>query len=308
MPVLFQILALFILMGVGFVTGKLRILDQGTTKGLSRLIIKTSLPALIFMSFQKPFSRELFGEAMATLLTSGLFYAGIILLSLAAVKLLRVSKEQSGVYAFTLSFSNAAFIGFPVVTSILGEEALFLTAIHNIFFNLLAFSIGIIIIGKGIGQEPQKHSFRALIGKALNINVFASIAGFILFIFSVYIPPFIAMPLNMLGSITTPLAMIVTGAILSEAKLAPILKNWRMYIVSILRLVVWPFLTAVILRLCNVSGDPFYITVIIAGMPAASNASLLAAVYGGDAESASAIVCMTTLLSVVTIPVLAMIL
>jgi predicted permease len=310
MNVFMQISALFMLMAVGFAAGRLKILESIAIRGISALIIKATLPALILVSLQKPFSQELLGESFQTLLVATLFYAGIIVLSLVAVRLLGTPEKKSGILAFSLSFSNAAFIGFPVVTSILGPSALFLTSIHNILFNLLAFSAGIIIVAAGSGRKKSAASFSFFpaIKKALNINVISSIAGFIFFVSSIKIPQLIALPLEMLGGLTTPLAMIVTGAMLSRTGIATVLGDWRLYVVSLFRLALWPLLTALVLNLCGIHGTLYAITVIIAAMPAASNTSLIAEVYGGDTDTASSIVFMTTLLSVFSIPLLAVLL
>ncbi len=402
MAVFFQIFALFALMAVGYALARFGVVEQGAVKGMSALIVKATLPALIVMSMQKPFSGELFGEAMVTLAVATLFYAGIIGLSLAAAALLRVDRQRAGAFAFALSFSNCAFVGFPVVESILGADALFLTSIHNILFNVLAFSAGILIMsggsrtggrrsagencrgmsapgaelvgrgsagapdsagapGESVGREivsrPGASAAREagrdgkvpramlnsapgsagapgelvgrgsaggggeLVGrgsagggggvslaKLFNINVIAAIAGFVLFLFSVKIPEILAIPMRMIGGLTTPLAMVVTGAMLARTPIRSVVGDWRLYAVSALRLLVWPAITAVVLRLFGVSGQLYAITVIVAAMPSASNTSMIAEVYGGDTGTASSIVFMTTLFSVVTIPLLAILL
>jgi len=320
MTVLLQISALFLLMTAGFALGKLKLVDSAAIKGMSNLIIKATLPALIVMSLQRPFTRDLFGAAMETLLVATLFYAAIIALSLIAAKFLGGTGGERAVFAFSLAFSNCGFIGFPVVTSILGEDALFLTAISNIPFNVLAFTAGILIMEAGAKFDTKRSldgtdqgGVAALLRgipytHLLNANVLAAIIGFGLFLTSYTLPRFIAFPLEMLGGVTTPLAMIVTGAMLARTSLRLVAGNWRVYAVSVLRLAVWPLVTALALHACGITGELFYITVIIAGMPAASNTSLIAEVYGGNTDTASAAVCLTTLFSVLTIPAMAILL
>ena len=310
MAVFFQIFALFALMAVGYTLARFGVVEQGAVKGMSALIVKATLPALIVMSMQKPFSGELFGEAMVTLAVATLFYAGIIGLSLAAAALLRVDRQRAGAFAFALSFSNCAFVGFPVVESILGADALFLTSIHNILFNVLAFSAGILIMSGGsrTGGGSAGGGGGVSLAKLFNINVIAAIAGFVLFLFSVKIPEILAIPMRMIGGLTTPLAMVVTGAMLARTPIRSVVGDWRLYAVSALRLLVWPAITAVVLRLFGVSGQLYAITVIVAAMPSASNTSMIAEVYGGDTGTASSVVFLTTLFSVVTIPLLAILL
>jgi len=326
--VLLQVFGLFALMIVGFAVGKLRIVDSAAIKGMSNLIVKATLPALILMSLQRPFSRELLGDSALMFVVSLGFYAGMMLISSLVARALGVGPKKAGALAFALAFSNCGFIGFPVVTSILGEDALFLTSIHNCAFNLIVFTVGILIIsGAGSGAKissgdkvgsggksgsganaDSRARFHVPIKNIFNVNVVAAIVGFILFVASITIPRFLALPLNLLGSVTTPLAMVVTGAMLSRIPLKSAFGDWRLYAASALRLAVWPLLTAGALTLLGIGGQIKYITVIIAAMPAASNTSLIAEVYGGDTDTASYIVCLTTLLSVVTIPVMALML
>lgn len=299
---------------VGFAVGKLRIVDSAAIKGMSNLIVKATLPALILMSLQKPFSRELLGDSALMFAVSLGFYALMMALSSLFARALGVGKKKAGALAFALAFSNCGFIGFPVVSSILGEGALFLTSIHNCAFNLIVFTVGIMIIsGSGGklssgGKSGSGAKFSIPLKNIFNVNVVAAIVGFVLFVASITIPRFLALPLNLLGSVTTPLAMVVTGAMLSRIPLKAAFGDWRLYAASAIRLAVWPLLTAGILTLLGIGGQIKYITVIIAAMPAASNTSLIAEVYGGDTDTASSIVCLTTLLSVVTIPIMALML
>lgn len=299
-------------MAIGYGAGKLKILDGAALRGLSKLLVEVCLPSLILMSLQKPFSASLLSGALQALLVATLFYLAVMLMSILCVRLFRYPEKKASALAFALSFSNCGFIGFPVVASILGQDALFLTAISNIPFNVFAFTVGILIMN-GLGQRPlaagrEGAKARIPVRNILNANVVAAIAGFGLFLLSITLPPVIAQPLTLVGNVTTPLAMIVTGAMLARIPIRSVLGDWRLYAASVLRLAVWPLLTAVVLRLCGVRGELYFITVIIAGMPSASNTSLVAEVYGGDADMASSIVFLTTLFSVVSIPLMTVLL
>jgi predicted permease len=302
-------------MAIGFACGKFRILGPEAVRGISSLIIKLALPALILTSLQRPFSPELLSVSLQTLLVATCFYAAIIALSLLAVRLLRAPAGQSGVFAFALAFSNCGFIGFPVVTSILGPDALFLVAIHNTLFNILAFSLGIVIVsrsakpGAAVGHDEAGAAAprpKIALSHILNNNVIAVVAGFALFVLSIRLPRAIALPIEMLGSLTTPLAMIATGAMLARTRLGSVFSGWRLYAVTLIRLVVWPALTLLALRPFPIDRNLALITVIVAGMPAGSNTGLIAEVYGGDTDTASATVFLTTLVSVITIPLMAL--
>ncbi|MBN2810644.1 MAG: AEC family transporter [Spirochaetales bacterium] len=314
MNVLLQVGALFFLMAIGYLLGIKKLIEGNAIRGMSNLIVKATLPALVLMSLQKPFSADLLAQSLQTLLVASLFYIAIIGLSLLVSRALYPNNKTGapGAAAFSLAFSNAAFVGFPVITSIMGEGSLFLASIHNILFNVLAFSVGILMIAAdktgGAASAESRPAARIPVKRIFNINVVSALLGFLFFFFSIAIPQAIALPLTMLGSMTTPLAMIVTGAMLSRTPLGAVMGDWRLYAVSAVRLAAWPLLTAIALRAAGVSGELYLISIIIAGMPAASNTSLLAEVYGGDSKTASSIVFMTTLLSVITIPVMGVLL
>lgn len=301
MTVLVEIFALFVIMGVGFLLGKRALLDKASIHGLSNLVIKVALPSLILVSLQKPFTPELLGDALITLVAATVYYAGAIALGYLFVRLLRTPKKQVGALVFSLAFSNAGFVGFPVIVSILGQGSLFLAAIHNVLFNLLAFSVGIVIVS-GSGGEKVRFP----IAKLLNINVLAAIAGFILFLLSITLPPIIQVPLTLLGNTTTPLAMLVVGAILANVPARAVVGDWRLYVISAVRLLVLPAVAGFACYFAGVSRELLGITVIVAGMPAASNTTLLAELYGGDSETASSIVFLSTVFSIATIPIIAL--
>ena len=290
-------------MAVGFVLGKMTLLDRASVRGLSNLVIKVALPSLILVSLQREFSHDLLGDALVTLAAAAAYYIGAAALGYLAVRALRTPRKQVGALVFSLAFSNAGFVGFPVIISILGPDALFLAAVHNVLFNLLAFSVGIVIVS-GTGGEK----FRFPVAKLFNINVLAAIAGFILFVLSIRLPPVIRQPLELLGNTTTPLAMLVVGAILSHVPAKAVVGDWRLYAVSAVRLLALPALAGVICLAAGASPQLLGITVIVAGMPAASNTTLIAELYGGDTETASSIVFLSTLFSVVTIPLMALLL
>ncbi len=299
MAVFLQIFSLFLVMAAGWGFTRLGYLDKEGVRGISNLILKLTLPCLIVVSLQKPFSRELLSVSLMTLGAATVYYMAAIALSLLAVRLLGTPQRQRGALTFALAFSNCAFVGFPVVASIRSGDALFILSIHNVLFNLLAFTAGVRIMEGKTGRGMD-------LMKILNVNVLATAAGFALFLLSVPLPAALRSPLESLGSLTTPLAMIVTGSMLARTSLKTAVGDWRVFAVSALRLALWPLLAWAALRAFRVGPDLSAITVIVAGMPAASNTGIIAEIYGGDTETASSAVFVSTLLSVLTIPLLAM--
>ena len=298
-----QIMALFLLLLVGYGARKAGFLDSMLTKGLSSLLLKIALPALIIDSMQRPFSFSLLKESGVILLISLAIYACSILLAFLFSWLLASPPEERGVFRFVLVFSNVGYMGYPVVYAIFGEAGVFYAAIYNLPFNLLAFTLGVIII------SAQKEGAPAVNWRVfVNPAVAAVFAGFFLFLFSVILPGPVALAVEQLGALTTPLSMMLVGALLATMPVKRIFVNWRVYVVSLLRLLLLPFMVWVALRGLSLPEMLVGIPTVIAAMPAAANTAILAEQYEGNAALASQMVFLSTLLSVLSIPLVALLL
>ncbi len=310
-PSVSQSLVLFLLVAAGFAAGKAGILKGATISSLSRFLLDFTLPALVLVSMQQPFSPALRDQAYRVLALSLLIYASSFPLAYGLSAFYKkASRDEKGVHRFAMCFSNVGFMGFPVAESVLGRDSLFIVAIYNIPFQVLAFSVGVVLIrGLGAVNSPAApRSLRSALAssaKALfNPAVAAAFIGFILFLSSSRIPdPFYA-AFELLGGTTTPLAMVLIGAILSGTKLGPVFANPRLWITVLYRLALHPLIVFFIAGAFGLSGMELAVPVLIAAMPVAANTTILAGVYGGDLATSSGLVFMSTLLSLVSIPLL----
>ena len=299
-PSVVQTLVLFILMAIGFAAGKTRVLDEAGGKGISRLLVNFILPALIIESMQRPFTPELRNFSFEILGISFFSYAVAFPLAWLLVKAIGAKGGERGAHAFGAIFSNCAFMGYPVIEAILGKEAIFAASIANIPFQLLAFSIGPYLLAKTAGGKA-KMGFSSFITPA----AIASVIGFALFMGGVSIPRPMGQALTILGDTTTPLSMILIGSIVSRMDFRSALGSLRLYATSLYRLALFPFLLFAILYALGFRGLLLSLPVVLAAMPVAANSAILAEAYGGDAETASSLVLVSTLLSLITIPLLA---
>lgn len=299
--VLMKVLVLFILIIIGYAARHLNVFSDDVTRGLNGILIKITLPALILASLQKEFSQELLVLSFKLLAISFAVYGFCFLLALIMPFFLRPRHAEKGVFQFIIMFSNVGFMGFPILSAIFGEEALFYASIYNLPFNLLTFTLGVYLLVKN-----SHNDFKFAKEHILNPGVFSVIIGFLLFIFSVKLPVFIGEPIKLLGDTTIPLSMFLIGAMLRKGKLHHIFMNWRIYIISIIRLIAIPFILYFTLR--NFISDRLFlgVIVIIAAMPAAASAPILAEEFGGSSEIAAQGVFISTLLSVVTIPLISL--
>ena len=300
MDVINQVLVLFFLMLIGFVGRRVAVITHDMVSQFTVFVLNFSLPALILVSLQKDFNPDLLGQAGITLALSFSVYALSFALAAIYPRLLGLSPQERGVHRYAVIFSNVGFMGYPVVAAVLGEGALFNLAIYNIPFNVLAFSIGAWLIAKE-GHRPLSLSWKTFI----NPSVVATVIGFACFLATIRFPAPLFQTLKMTGDITSPLSMILVGAILADMDGRRIFGSWRYYVTVVLRLALIPLAVGIFLYVLGLRGLLFTLPVLVTAMPIAANTTSLASVYQGDTEGASAWVFMSTLLCVITIPFVA---
>ena len=241
-------------------------------------------------------------EVFEILIISTLIHGFLIIVSLTVPKLIRVPKDRIGLYSFMLLFGNVAFLGFPVVKAVIGEEALFHTALFNLPFNLLVFTIGVYYITKDTKMKGAMS-----LKKFINPGIVATLLGLIFFALKIELPSMVTSLSKGLGDITTPLSLFVVGGNLYGVNVKMILKRHLIFIVSFLKLLVIPIIVAVALWAFGVDGLPATVSVIIAAMPIAANTVILSQEYDGHVLESSEAVFISTLLMAVTLPIIVLV-
>lgn len=300
-----QLGILFMLMLIGYILGKRQIMNGEVVKNFTGFIVRVALPLMIINGMIIPLSAEKVKQSIVAFSISLGVYVGTYLLAILLPKFITKEQRAQNVYSFAIMFSNVGFMGYPVLSAIFGDEAIFIGSIYNISFNVLLYTIGI-KFAKGGKEASEKFDLKLLI----NPGTVACVIGFLLFITAFPVPDFIKGSLEAVGGLCTPLSMLVIGAMLSELPLGGVFKQGSLYIVSIIRLLVLPCIVLIVLKFIVKVEDPLLvgIPVIIAGMPVASNAAMMMKQYEGDAALASKIILVTTLFSGITIPILAQVL
>lgn len=296
-----QLGILFCLMSIGYVLGKTKFFTEQSNAILSSFIVKVALPAVIISSMCMPLTKEVLQRALVMLGLSLLVYTIILIAAWVLPRFMTKDEKQQGILSFSIMFSNCAFMGFPVLGALLGNEAIFYVAIYNIIFNILVYTLGIKFLERG---KNQKNTFDMKL--LINPGIIASLVGLIIFFGKITLPSVILGAIDSVASICTPLSMLVIGAMLSGMSIKEMFGERKIYILSLIRLIFLPFMIFILTKYILKLQDDWLIIipVVVAGMPVASNAAMMASAYESDAKFASQVVMITTLISCISIPIL----
>lgn len=298
--VLSQVVIIFLLIAIGAACTKKGLLDDRVSKKFSDLVINIINPAVIFTSFQMEYTAERLQGLLLTFVMAFAVFGISIPLSYILVRGKDKGRILTERLAFT--FSNCGFMGIPLVSSIFGQEGVFYVSAVIAVFNIVVWTYGAMMMERGF-------SLSGLLKVLKSPNIISIAAGLIFFFFRIKIPYIPAETLGHLANMNTPMAMLVTGITVASADLKKTFLNLRIWIVSLTKLLLVPVLASLLLRLFPAPDMVYRIVVLTAaGCPTASITTLLAVQYNHNPVYASELVTATTLLSVLTLPVIAFLL
>lgn len=301
MVVLSQMIVLFIVLLIGVLANKKGIINDQIEKSLSWIVINIANPALIISSSLSK-NKNISGKDLAGVMIIAIaMYVGLIILAYIITKLLRVNKKEMGAYMVMFVFSNIAFMGYPVISGIFGKGALLYALLFSLPFNILIYTYGVLAIGGNSNLSNLQLS------KILNIGVLACLVSILLFAIKIPVPNFIKTLIDMLGNLSAPLSMMVIGSSLVKMDLKSVMKNYKMMIFIAVKQLLFPILAAFAIRGLIDSELIFGIVVIMLAMPIASMTAMLANQYNGDYKLVSEGVAFSTIVSVISIPLISVI-
>lgn len=301
--IIISLVKLFLMIIPGYLLGKSKVMSEEQSKGLSTVIVNVTWPCLIVISLQRQFSKELCINM--GILAAAMVCAIIIAFILSRIlgRFMKLDKSKTYLMIFMLLFGNTGFMGIPVCTVLYGSEGTFYAALVDAVQDVFIFTVGILLIERSTGKHiglSIKHF--------LTPGVASIVVGLGLFIAGITLPEIISVPMDTVGSATSPLAMIVVGFQLGQLNLKELVSDKSLYIMSSVRLIIIPliFLVGVILIfpdmnvLCKV-------LVVEMATPVAACATIYAQQYGGDVGFATKGVMQSTVLSIITLSAFAVI-
>ena len=288
-----EMVVILFAVGIGYLAHRLRYLGGEINQKLSKLILNITTPALILSSMANEENLPSVGEVLSILFVAVVFYAMEFVFALIVPKLVGGTPKEIGVWRFLLCFPNVGFIGYPLVEAIFGHTGLFYAVILVMPFNLLNYSLGPLMLSGKI-RFHWKQLLSPCILMAL-LTLILTLAG-------IHVPPMIGAMAEIVGDVNIPLSLLVLGSMLAGISARKVLTSVRMWILSAVRLLAMPAALGVVLHLMGT--DPLVLGVAVAqmAMPVAVNGTMLCLEFDGDVDAMAQVTFMTTVLSIVTIP------
>lgn len=290
-----QVLILFMLIAVGYVLGKLKMIDEHSSRSMSNIVLSVVTPCLSVVSFQRPLEKDSLSNFCLVFLISIGIHVGSILLSRLVIR--DKEYDRRAPLCFSVIFSNSAFMAYPLQTALLGSIGVFYGSAYVAVFTILLWTYGVYLMT----GDRSRLKLRPIL---LTPNIIGIVAALALYLLQISLPPIVLKPMEYISSLSTPLPMLVIGYQLQRADLRRALRSAGAWLSIALRLVIVPLLT---LGLCLLLGTDSTVTVslvVAASAPAAAMLSMFATRFEKDTELASSLVSAHTLLSALTMPLI----
>ena len=299
--VFLQMGVLFLIVGVGYAAKKVSLMDSAFDKALSKVVLNAVLPAMILSSVLAAETLPTLEQLASVALASLCVYALMLAAALIFTFVMRISPGHQGVFRFMMLFGNVGFIGFPVTHAIFGSGALIYASIFQIPFNFLVFSLGIYFL---VQDNEAGVKVRLTLKAFLSPALISCICSICLILLGVHNVPVLGQFTDTLGSMTTPASLLVIGSSLANMPVSSLVGGARLWVASAVRLLVTPLVAMVVLRLFVGDATVVGVLVVLCGMPVATNGTMLCYQYGGDAKTMAQGTFITTVFSLLSIPLL----
>jgi predicted permease len=304
--ILNQILILSILVLTGIIGSRAKVISEASKDFLARIIFNITLPSMLLTNFSRiDLTPRLLSNSLLILILSAFVLLFMLFIGWVTSKIFKMKPGEAGIFKIHSMLGNIIYLGFPVISALFGKEGLLYASIFTLVSNFLMWTVGVLTINQG-----KNMSFRKKLLHIINPNTVAIVVGFIMFLASIKLPKIIIDSLGGLGGTNTYLSMLYIGSVLYFASVRKLLSNKIIYILSLNRLIIVPGILLGIFILINtflpVKIDPLVCSVLImqAAMPCMVNVVIMANILGEDDSLATANVFISTLLSIITLPLI----
>lgn len=300
MLMLSKMLVLFLLIAVGYIAARKRIIPSSGIPILSAIVVNVANPALILSGSIGATTRVPTRNFITAMLAAVFLYGVLILVAYVTPKILGATGTTVGAYRIMTVFSNIGFMGFPVIYALYGSEGILYGTLFLIVYNVLIYTYGIWVIQAAAG-EVQGFQLK----KILNIGVFSCVLSMAIYFFKIPIPAILAETVTHLSNTTAPLSMMVIGASMVGISVLKILKNTRLLAFTGIKMLVLPVIMTILLELVFGKNVITQVAMIMLSMPVGSLTVMLASEYHGDYDTSSKAIVLTSITSILTVPLVA---
>ena len=297
-----QVVSLFLLIAIGAVCYKTKILGEAAVKSCTNLVLYIATPCIILTSCIREFSMKMLSGFLVMGATSVITHA--LLIGLAHLLFRERDEDRRRVLRASLVFSNAGYMALPLQQAILGEDGVFYCAAYIIIFNVILWTYGLV----NMSGNPKELSLKKVVTNPGLIGVSLGLIVFLLMIpfpfIDDLIPQWIRGVLTHMGNLNTPLPMLIVGYYLAQSDLRAALRDWRSHLCIFLRLIAIPLVMLGVLLLAGVRGDVLIAAMICISTPVATAVTMFATRYDRNPRLSVNLVSVSTLLSILTMPLI----
>ena len=293
-----QMLVLFIFMALGFFLNKKRLLPLDDSVVLSKLETYAFVPCLVFSVFYKYCTVENFKQKWTYMLYGAAVMAVSLPIGIVLAKFFAKDGYLKKIYTYSFAVANFSFMGNAVVLGVFGEKVLFDYMIFTLPLNLFVYYIGTASL------IPTEKDVKLSVKNFVNPIFIALILGAVCGLLSVPLPKFITTAISSAGACMSPLAMLLTGFVIGEYSLKTLASDKKVYLASVIRLIILPSVFMAVLLLLKTDKDIIRVALCATAMPLGLNTVVFPAAYGGDTTPGAGMALVSHLISVITIPVM----
>ena len=287
-----QVSIMYVLMAIGFIVYRKKLINEEGSKQISNLLVWVINPLIMLTRYQMEFSLIKLEQLGISFVVS----LGAMLIGFLVGKIL--FKKEQRIDKFAIGFANAGFIGIPLVTNIMGIDKVFFLSAYLVCFNILSYTYGIYMVS----NNKKLITVKSVI---LNPGIIAVVLGLLVFISPIKLPEILYDAFNLVGQTNTPIAMILLGTYIAKSKFTNLFNDKYAYLVCFIKLIIIPMIIIIIFKFLPFNLAEIKMVVLIAmSTPVGLTVPMFSQMYGGDYKYGAKLVGLSTLLSLITIPMI----
>ncbi|MDO4518815.1 MAG: AEC family transporter [Eubacteriales bacterium] len=293
-----QLTKMLIILIVAIICYKIGLINQEGNKNISNLLLMVVNPCLIVNVYQMEYDPVLVKGLLISFAFAILSHILCILISSICIR--KTDNPDFSIERFCSIYSNCGFMGIPLINSVLGAEGVFYLSAYMAVFNIFTWTHGLVLIN---GKFSSKKLYEGLRSPVM----IGTIIGMILYFAKIAIPGTLLSPIQYISDMNTPLAMMVAGFSVAQADFKSVFANFKVYKIAVFKLLINPIAFLLLLWIAKVPATVAYTILIATACPTATNATLMAIRFGKNYKYASQAFAFTTVVCILTIPLIALI-